>query len=232
MHRDRLTDAPSSRRSTSMARSATAAASSSGCAPCAGRAPRTSPPLASPSRSPSARYGAVPGPTTPRSACSAPARGRVASTTCARSRATFATSHFERHAPRRGDRAAGLAPRARPRRRRRLGVALALRGRGRRALGVTGALGTRLAVDARGRLAGSYLGRNCRGTGEAATPERVDRARATRRGGDPLRLRQLARRPADAARAPRFPSTPAGSGPSGRFVTSRGWRRPSCRDYS
>lgn len=30
-------------------------------------------------------------------------------------------------------------------------------------LGVPGALGTRLALDARGRLAGSYLGRNCRG---------------------------------------------------------------------
>ncbi len=32
------------------------------------------------------------------------------------------------------------------------------------ALGATGAIGTRLAVDARGKLAGSYLGRNCRGT--------------------------------------------------------------------
>ncbi len=30
-------------------------------------------------------------------------------------------------------------------------------------LGVDGALGTRLALDARGRLSGSYLGRNCRG---------------------------------------------------------------------
>lgn len=32
------------------------------------------------------------------------------------------------------------------------------------ALRATGALGTRLAVDARGKLTGSYLGRNCRGS--------------------------------------------------------------------
>lgn len=31
-------------------------------------------------------------------------------------------------------------------------------------LGITGGLGTRLAVDARGKLTGSYLGNNCRGT--------------------------------------------------------------------
>jgi hypothetical protein len=31
-------------------------------------------------------------------------------------------------------------------------------------LGITGGLGTRLAVDARGKLTGSYLGKNCRGT--------------------------------------------------------------------
>jgi phosphatidylglycerophosphatase C len=32
------------------------------------------------------------------------------------------------------------------------------------ALGAKGAIGTRLAVDARGKLTGSYLGQNCRGT--------------------------------------------------------------------